>query len=91
MYYSPNIGPLEPANCKEECAQLEKAFPSGASISKATDASSDERGTGDQIQIFTRAIPTPLVTRLKWLSKCSEFYKQVSFIFLKVYDSELSV
>ena len=22
MYYSPNIGPPEPANCKEECAQL---------------------------------------------------------------------
>ena len=22
MYYSPNIGPPEPANCKEECAHL---------------------------------------------------------------------
>ena len=39
-----------------------RALPSGASISKETDASSDERGTGEQIQISTLAIPTPLVT-----------------------------
>ena len=64
MYYSPNIGPPEPANCKEECAQLaiSKGVPFWSFNFKRNRCQFRRKGTGDQIQIFTRAIPTPLVT-----------------------------